>query len=537
MFKRISTALLFFIIITPGYGQEWIARYQGPYGEDYAYAIAVDGQKNVYVTGASQGPGGGYIPDYATIKYDSLGTAQWVARYNGCPTENWQDEARAIAVDGNGVYVTGYTKYYIVDDSSDYCTIKYNKETGETLWIRTYNGTANNCDQAYAIALDGTGNVYVTGKSKGDGTNFDFLTVKYSPDGVEQWTARYNNPSGNGWDIAYALAVDNNGDIYVTGESYDPTTYYDCTTIKYNSSGAQQWVQRYSCQDDYTDEGNAITVDASGNVYVTGRSVDTPTSWDYLTIKYNSGGVQQWIQRFDGIGEGDEPSDIGIDNLGNVYVTGASGIGGFFQTQYATVKYTSTGTQEWVRTYIGPANFSAKAAAIAIDNQNNICVTGSDGAIDTTWDYVTIKYTPSGTEEWVARYSAGIPAGDDQARAIATDMDGNIYVTGSSESADGNPDYLTIKYPPSGPGVEETVNPKFKIREPQLVVSPNPFTTFTMITLGDNVPISIYDISGKLVQRIKIHRSRVMTIGENLSPGIYFLKTKNCRPVKILKIR
>jgi len=152
--KKILISQLFLIIITVCYGQEWIVRYQGPYGEDYANAIAVDNIKNVYVTGASQGPGVGYINDFTTVKYDSLGIEQWVSRYNGSPTQNWPDEARAIAVDANGVYVTGYISYYILADSCDYCTIKYNKETGDTLWMRTYNGPVDKCDQAYAIALD-----------------------------------------------------------------------------------------------------------------------------------------------------------------------------------------------------------------------------------------------------------------------------------------------------------------------------------------------------------------------------------------------
>jgi hypothetical protein len=166
MLKKILIGQMLLIVITIGHGQVWTARYTGPFGEDYANAIAVDDLKNVYVTGASQGEGAGFINDFATVKYDSLGIEQWVARYNGSPTRNWQDEAKAIAVDANGVYVTGYISYYIIDDSSDYCTIKYDKETGDTLWLRKYNGPVNKCDQACAIGLDNAGNVYVTGKDR-----------------------------------------------------------------------------------------------------------------------------------------------------------------------------------------------------------------------------------------------------------------------------------------------------------------------------------------------------------------------------------
>jgi len=539
--KKTLVISLLLAMLVFGYGQEWIIRYQGPYGEDYARGIEVDNLKNVYVTGSSQGTGAGYINDYATVKYDSLGAEQWVARYNGSPTRNWPDEAKAIAVDENGVYVTGYISYYIVDDSCDYCTIKYDKATGETLWLRKYDGTANNCDQACAIVLDSAGNVYVTGKSKGVGTGFDFLTVKYGPDGVERWTARYNNPHGNSSDIAYALAVDESGNVYVTGESYDLTTYYDCVTVKYDSSGGEQWVRRYSCEDDFSDEGNAIAVDdAGGNVYVTGRSVHSGTSWDYATLKYNSAGVQQWVRRYNSLGnDGDEPSGIALDNLGNVYVTGGSGIGGLFLTQYATVKYTSGGTQEWVKTYIGPANLSAKARCIAVDNLDNIYVTGYDGDFDTTWDYVTIKYTPSGGEEWVARYS--VPDGDDRAYAIAVDQDNYVYVTGSSESANGNPDYLTIKYPPSGIGVKE----KPVSKSPMFRAYPNPFRERIKIACNsslDNsrkISLKVFDVNGCLVKQLepfdRIFWDGTDDFGDRVLPGIYFIEVQSADYLQIIK--
>ncbi|KPL14551.1 hypothetical protein AMJ74_03180 [candidate division WOR_3 bacterium SM1_77] len=532
------------LIVAVGYGQEWIARYQGPYGEDYARAIAVDNLKNVYLTGASQGSGAGFINDFATVKYDSLGLEQWVARYNGSPTQNWPDEARAIAVDAHGVCVTGYISYYILDDSCDYCTVKYDQETGDTLWMRTYDGPVGTCDQAYAIAMDGDGNVYVTGKSEGTGTNFDFLTIKYHSDGVEQWTARYNNPAGNGWDIAYALAVDSSGNVYVTGESYDPSTYYDCVTVKYDSLGVQQWAQRYSYEGNWSDEGQAITVDDTGNVYVTGRSVSTTTSWDYATMKYSTSGIQQWATRYHGMSNyDDEPTGIALDDSGNVYVTGKSGIDQLFRYQFATVKYTPNGTQEWVKTYIGPANLSANANAVVIDHQNSICVTGLDYGADTTAEYVTIKYSPNGTEEWIARYSAGVVQGDDWATAVCVDQYNYIYVTGCSESSDGNPDYLTIKYSPSGPGIEEHETCRPQSNTSLLQVWPNPFRTNCRIALygsgvcEDMSALRIYDVTGRLVRsfspRPVISWNGTDNSDKTVPAGVYFVKleSNNCRPV------
>ncbi len=446
--------LFFFVILVlvsiPAFAQvdtTWVKGYDGSYGDDYAYAIAVDGAGNVYVTGASRGPGAGYINDYATVKYDSLGNEKWVARYNGHPTTNYPDEARAIAVDENGVYVTGYTRNRVVEDSSDFCTIKYDKTTGDTIWVRKYNGTASQCDEPYALAIDDSGNVYVTGRSEGTGTGFDYLTIKYSSNGDSLWTARYNNYE-NGWDMAYAIAVDTNGNVYVTGESYAPATYYDYATIKYNSSGVQQWARRYSYEGNWSDEGKAITVDDSGNVYVTGRSISTTTSWDYATIKYNAGGTRQWVARYHGMESyDDEPTGIVVDPLGNVYVTGGSGIGPLFYYQYVTIKYSPSGAERWVRTYLGPGCISSKANDIAIDNQNNIYVTGEsyDSASVTYYDYATIKYDSAGVQQWVARYN-GPADGSDLATSIAVDGESKVYVTGYSTGSDVYYDYATIKY-------------------------------------------------------------------------------------------
>ncbi|HEX7400765.1 MAG TPA: SBBP repeat-containing protein [candidate division Zixibacteria bacterium] len=448
MKTKLLVLVLFLLWVVPAFAQvdtAWVRKYIGPYGDDYANAIVVDDLKNVYVTGASRDSGTGYINDYATVKYDSLGVEQWVARYNGSPTRNWPDEARAIAVDANGVYVTGYISYYILEDSSDLCTIKYDKTTGDTIWLRKYDG-ANKCDQAYAIALDRMGNVYVTGKSKVDTSGFDYLTIKYSPDGVQRWTARYNNSNGNGWDYAYAIAVDIIGNVYVTGQSYDLNTYYDCTTVKYDSSGVEKWARRYSYQGNWSDEGDAIAVDDAENVYVTGRSVSTTSGWDYVTIKYNTGGTQLWAKRYNGTANyDDEATGIDLDDSGNIYVTGKSGIGSFYY-QYATVKYLPNGTQDWVRTYIGPANLTAWSNAVVVDHKNNIYVTGYDYASDTTSNYVTIKYSPDGTEGWIARYSSGIPQGGDWATAVCVDQDNSVYVTGYSVGSETDYDYTTIKY-------------------------------------------------------------------------------------------
>ncbi len=155
-------------------------------------------------------------------------------------------------------------------------------------WVVRYDGPASDYDRARAIAVDDAGNVYVTGYSDGLGTHDDYATVKYSTSGVEQWVARYDGLA-SGVDEPNAVAIDDTGNVYVTGYSAGSGTGYDYATVKYNPSGTEQWVARYDGPESYWDIAYAMAIDGAGNVYVTGRSCSSETSWDYTTVKYSQG--------------------------------------------------------------------------------------------------------------------------------------------------------------------------------------------------------------------------------------------------------
>jgi uncharacterized delta-60 repeat protein len=425
--------------------EAWVARYNGPEenGNNVATAIVIDGSGNVYVTGYSLGLVTDY--DYATVKYNSAGQEQWVARYNG--PGNGNDRATAIVVDNSGnVYVTG-ADWGGSGAEADYATVKYNS-AGQEQWVARYNGPANLADFANAIAVDGSGNVYVTGASIGTTyPDYDYVTIKYNSTGQQQWVARYNGPL-NDDDEAAAIAVDASGNVYVTGYSealHGNFVSPDYTTIKYNASGQEQWVALYNGPASRFDYATALAVDGSGNAYVTGYSENAADA-DYATIKYNSAGQEQWIARYDRPEISEEFANaIAVDNSGNVYVTGGSG---HFDTGFAaaTIKYNSAGQEQWVARYNGTANDSI-ATALALDPSGNVYVTGESldpGTPYGDFDYATIKYNASGSEQWVVRYN-GPGNGDDKAAAIAVDNSGNVYVTGQSfDSA--SIDYATIKY-------------------------------------------------------------------------------------------
>ncbi len=427
--------------------RKWVARYNGPAnGDDVVNAIAVDGSGNIYVTGRSWGSGTDY--DYATIKYNTSGKQLWAKRYNG--PVNDEDFAAAITVDGSGnVYVTGRS---LVSGSGpedvpiyDYATIKYSPN-GIQLWVNRYDGPGNGDDQATSVAVDGTGNVYITGSS-----GSDYATIKYNPNGKQLWVKRYNGP-GNQGDGATAMAVDRSGNVYVTGSSAGLGTSYDYATIKYDTNGQQLWVRRYNGPDNNGDAASAIAVDGAGNAFVTGHSLGLETYQDYVTIKYSPSGKQLWTRRYNGPANGsDYANAIAVDGSGNVYVTGSSG-GSVPHNyyDYATIKYSANGQQLWENRYNGPANSWDEARAIAVDPSGNVFVTGGSAALG-TWhwdDYTTIKYNASGQQLWIDRFDGpGNDAYDeDTATAIAVDRSGNVYVTGWSMGSGTGFDYATIKY-------------------------------------------------------------------------------------------
>ncbi|MCI0448775.1 MAG: SBBP repeat-containing protein [Chlorobi bacterium] len=509
--------------VQTGWVRQYISGYTPPF--DFAYAIDLDASGNIYVTGSSYGSD--QQPDFVTIKYNSSGDTLWVRRYNG-PGNNW-DIARAITIDAAGnVYVAGET--YSESTDFNYATIKYDAG-GNQVWVVQYNGTSNNDDGALALTVDGSGNVYVTGHSWQAGTSWDYATIKYNSAGVQQWVARYNGP-GNIADFAVALGIDPSGNVYVTGTSDDLSVNFfpAYATVKYNSSGVQQWVARYNVLWSYA---SAIAVDNSGNAYVTGRSYALGTYYDYATVKYNTSGAQQWVSRYNGPGNSDDyATSIAIDGSGNAYVTGEAFFVPNEGSDYATLKYNSSGVQQWVARYNGPASSVDVANDIVVDGAGNVYVTGESRGLVTEDDYATIKYNSSGVEQCIARYN-GQGNTFDLASALAVDALGNIYVTGRSTQTGGSI-ITTIKYvlvPVSVQGQNTEIPLGFSLEQNY----PNPFNPMTKIrfnvasVLRTDIKLVIYDITGSEIavlvnQPLQPGTYEAEWDGSNYPTGIYFYR-------------
>lgn len=459
----------------------------------------------------------------------------WVRRYD---TGEYYEGGKAIVVDafgncyvtgstitiaynpeGNELWVTGwggaditldaFRNIYVIGGTWTYSTVKY-YPNGDTAWLRKYDGSTNGGDCGFAIAVNLLGEVYVTGTSWDNETSDDYATVKYDSLGNELWVRKYNGP-GNGHDEAFDITLDLSGNVYVTGRSTGNATGIDYTTIKYDPNGNKQWERRYNGPGNGYDWAKRVALDGSGNICVTGYSYGgIQTNYDYATLKYNSSGDQVWIKRYNGPGNGDDvATDISIDRWDNIYVTGWSR-GSDSHDDYATIKYDNSGNELWVKRY--ETKNVEQANALTVDSNGNVYVTGRNWrAINWCYDYLTIKYDKMGNECWIERYDG--PISDyDWASAIVTDTSGNVYVTGTSAgdylkyNGHWEPlyDYASIKYVQGGTSVEEE---NTKISQLTLCQNyPNPFNTETIIEYSLKkivyTNLKIFNIKGQLVKTL-----------------------------------
>jgi hypothetical protein len=416
---------------------------------DFATDMTIDKSGNIYVTGWSINAIVAHETevvnyDYATICYSAEGGKRWVARYNG-PGEHFdggepEDYPTGIAVDNSGnTYVTGYS--FDTEENYDYATVAYDP-SGNELWVARYD--RSDYKNYPDIAVDNLGNVYITGPSTGVGTGKDYTTIAYDSSGNELWVVRYNGP-GNGDDIASALVVDNSENIIVTGKSTNTAGFYEYATVAYDSSGNELWVARYGGLVNGDHVAGSIAIDPSGNIIVAGTSAGTAGS-DYATIAYDPSGNELWVARYNGPGNGDDTGGvIAFDNSGIIYVAGYSeGIGTGYD--YATIAYDSSGNELWVARYNGPpGNANDMIVDIGIDETTgNVFVTGLSIGIDSDDDITTVAYDSFGNKLWVVRED-GIVCG------LEVDISGNIFVAGIHKWDYTNYDYVTIKYLPDQP--------------------------------------------------------------------------------------
>lgn len=374
------------------------------YGNDFARDIGIDASGNVFVTGDFYGQFGNYI--FGTVKYNSDGVFQWERQLFG-PVPLSLNGVKKMFVDGSGnVYITGTTSQVGALLVADVMTAKYNS-SGQLQWQKYFDGPGNSEDIPEDIFVDSQGNSYVAGGSVGNGTNYDYFILKYSAAGTLIGIARYNGEA-NGSDGAYSIAVDELGNIYVTGQSEEyenpqenSTGQITFTTIKYNNNLVLLWYDKYfGTGIPRNARGKSIKILNSSEIYVSGYAKELGVDNDFVTRKLSNSGNQTWVAKYNGPGVyEDVVTSFSIDNSGNAYVTGESKTGNPVDTKdYATVKYNSSGVQQWVKRYNGPANDQDIPSSISNSGNNIIYVTGKSWGLNSNFDYATIKYS----NEWSA---------------------------------------------------------------------------------------------------------------------------------------
>jgi hypothetical protein len=519
------------------------------------------------------------------------------------------DVGIGIAIDASGnAYVTGNTTStnYAVTAGAfqttygggiwDVFVTKLNA-SGSGLVYSTYIGGSDD-DYGYAIALDGSGNAYVTGATSSTdyavtagafqttyGGSVDVFVTKLNASGSGLVYSTYIG--GSDGDYGYGIAVDVSGNAYVTGYTDSnnyavtagafQTTYEggwaDVFVTKLNASGSALVYSTYIGGSDW-DEGRGIAVDVSGNAYVTGYTdsnnyavtagafqTTNGGGGDVFVTKLNASGSGLLYSTYIG-GSGEEYGRaIAVDGSGNAYVTGYTSSTNYhvtanaFQTTYGggtydvfVTKLIASGSNLVYSTYIGGSS-DDEGYGIAVDGSGNAYVTGltkstdydvTSGAFQTTYgggyfyggDVFVTKLNASGSGLVYSTYIGG--SDDDYGFGIAVDGSGNAYVTGLTWSTDYDVtagafqttygeswDVFVTKLNVSASAVENYANAEL----PLFSVYPNPsYGSFTLQTKQGSV-FEILDLTGRILNAYTI-KNHTETIHTNLPTGIYFIREK-----------
>ena len=336
-------------------------------------------------------------------------------------------------------------------------------------WVHGLGGSAT--DVGYGVAVDASGNAVMTGRVE---STVDFgggvvcppaavFVSKYSQSGAAMWSKCLGGDLGGG--TGRAVAVDGNGNVLVTGKfsgtvdfGTGPITSAGATDIflaKYSAAGDPVWSRAFG--GGMNDAGNGVAVDRGGNVVLIGTAGGgsdfgggpiMANGYSIVVAKFSPTGAHLWSK---GIGDSFSNSGnaVAVDPSGNIAVTGAfSGpidFGGGALISAAVdiflAKLSPTGGHLWSRRF-GSALAVHAGNGVACDGSGNVLVTGSfENSIDlgAGWttsfahkDMFVAKYSPAGDYLW-SRLAGGLF--DDAGRGIAVDTSGKVVVTGTFQAA------------------------------------------------------------------------------------------------------
>ena len=411
--------------------------------------VAMDPAGVLAVAGRSNGSS----YDFLTVAFDSAGTEIWAR--SGDSGENRNDSARALVVDGNGRFVvTGISE--TAASGKDILTVAYDV-AGNELWAATRGGPGD--QEAWMIAADASGNVFVAGTPSSGLPNSSLLIVSYDSTGLERWAVTVPDGVGES-STATDMAVATDGNVVVTGRHYSAVLNdVHALTLKVSgATGAEIWTRIRTPAPGRRDSITGVATGASGSSFVIGSSAAEYLSDDVLAIAYDSSGNELWARDEPAVPADDVPGSL-PDNRGRraiatgydgrVYLTGTSFDGRTLD--YMTVAFDAWGNKIWEARRSNPNDFQAYPSAIAVNPANgNVYVTGTTRSSGGN-DYLTVAYDRDGAELW-SRTRQGEAHGDDSACCIAVTAEGLIVVAGSSDTTANYtfPGMLTVAYESGG---------------------------------------------------------------------------------------
>lgn len=369
------------------YRVDWIAQ-TGTRYSDTSTSVTADSTGNVYIGGTTRGSINGAFniydqPAAFLTKFDSSGNELWSWQNNN----TGDSYGNSVTVDSLGnVYICGKTFGYLGGPSinGDAFLIKFDP-MGSVLWSQRI-GTAET-DGAYDVAIDDTGNIYVSGYTAGsiNGPNsgfFDAILTKFDPSGGQLWSRQVGTTE---YDTSYALAVDGTGNAYISGSTLGDMAgasagKADIFLTKFDSSGNDLWSRQIGTAGN--DEGLSLAVDGVGNIYVSGgtdRDLAGPNlgGADAFLLKYDPSGDEMWSRQF-GSTEVDLARSLAVDIDGYAYISGTTwgDLGGpnLGRTDAFLVKWDTHGNELWSQ-QLGTGNADA-SHAVTIDNVGNVYLSG-----------------------------------------------------------------------------------------------------------------------------------------------------------------
>lgn len=366
---------------SPGGNLLWAQTYDYAGGNDVATDVRIATNGEVYICGT-------YYKDATdssnaiVIKYDPNGNFRWANTYNGGGSRN--DGYSALLQSGAVVVAVGSGW----SASNQYDMVVRRIDTaGTTAWTTTYDNS--NLNDAAVNLTSRSGSIFVTGASETvANTTYKIATLKINPSTGAITSTTLSSGMGFGIDKVTDIQEDASGNVYITGTVYNGfSTLYDIHTVKYDNSLSQVWSVDYNGASNLDDVGTSLFLDSLDNVIVTGYTNTTTQGKNYITIKYNSSGTQQWATSMNGAANGLDSATGVVAQGTDIYVTGMSYNGTNYD--YRTVKYNSSGTQQWAINWNSPINSNDIPTAIATDTARAIIVTGQTSGSS---NYTTVRY-------------------------------------------------------------------------------------------------------------------------------------------------